>query len=170
MRTWLFGALVMSHNSTLKHTVDLEVHALGAMLHDLGLLLNATWISQDRRFEVDSAIAATDFVESQLTHNHSHEHEHWDANRLWLLYDSVLLSSEYKFSLYKQATVALVVTGVLVDVQGPQQGITDDEYNAVYDAFPGLNFFKSCEAILVQLAVQKPNSTYGMWIFYVLIV
>jgi hypothetical protein len=33
MRTWLFGALVISHNTTLQQTVDLEVHAIGAILH-----------------------------------------------------------------------------------------------------------------------------------------
>jgi hypothetical protein len=38
MRTWLFGALVISHNTTLPQTLDLEVHAIGSMLHDLGLV------------------------------------------------------------------------------------------------------------------------------------
>ncbi|PMD50914.1 uncharacterized protein K444DRAFT_546029 [Hyaloscypha bicolor E] len=104
MRTWLFGALVISHNTTLQQTVDLEVHAIGSMLHDLGLVLNASWVSHDRRFEVDSAFAATDFVEGQVVH--APEGSAWDAHRLQLLFDSVLLSSEPKFSLYKEATVA----------------------------------------------------------------
>jgi hypothetical protein len=34
MRTWLFGALVISHNTTLQQTVDLEVHAIGSLLHE----------------------------------------------------------------------------------------------------------------------------------------
>ncbi|KAH8886595.1 hypothetical protein GQ53DRAFT_784867 [Thozetella sp. PMI_491] len=108
MRTWLFGALVMNHNTTLKQTVDLEVHAIGSMLHDLGLVLNASWITKDRRFEVDSAAATTDFVEHQVSNNG--EGAAWDAHRLQLLFDSVLLSSEYRFSLYKEPTVAVLVT------------------------------------------------------------
>ena len=43
-------------------TDDLEVHAIGAMLHDLGLVLNASWISPDCRFAIDGAFAATGSV------------------------------------------------------------------------------------------------------------
>ncbi|EHK97801.1 hypothetical protein M7I_6462 [Glarea lozoyensis 74030] len=103
MRTWLFGALIISHNTTLQHSVDLEVHAIGSILHDLGLVLNATWISHDLRFEVDSSNRATQFVEETAKHHGTSSA--WDANRLQLLYDAILLSSEPKFSLYKQATV-----------------------------------------------------------------
>jgi hypothetical protein len=163
MRTWLFGALVVNHNTTLKETVDLEVHAIGSMLHDLGLVLNGSWISQDRRFEVDSAAATTDFVERQVS-NHV-EGAAWDANRLQLLFDSVLLSSEYRFSLYKQPTVAVLVTGVLIDLKGlaslAAYGITSAEYYNVEAAFPRLNFITGVNTTLVQLCTAKPNSTYG---------
>lgn len=130
------------------------------MLHDLGLLLNETWITKDRRFEVDSAFATTSFVESQLSSSHETS---WDSNRLQLLFDSVLLSSEFKLSLYKQATVALVTQGVLVDLQGAQYGITDEEYNNVEAAFPRLEFVAAVNATFVQLCIQKPESTYGLW-------
>jgi hypothetical protein len=36
MRTWLYGAAVINANETLKREVDLEAHALGTILHDLG--------------------------------------------------------------------------------------------------------------------------------------
>jgi len=36
MRTWLYGAAVINTNETLKRQVDLEAHALGTILHDLG--------------------------------------------------------------------------------------------------------------------------------------
>lgn len=35
-RSWLFGAAAINNNATLKATLDLEVHAVGTMLHDLG--------------------------------------------------------------------------------------------------------------------------------------
>ncbi|KAH8744733.1 hypothetical protein F5883DRAFT_588831 [Diaporthe sp. PMI_573] len=165
MRTWLFGALVVNHNNTLKETVDLEVHAIGSMLHDLGLVLNGSWITQDRRFEVDSAVATTDFVERQVS-NYG-EGAAWDPNRLQLLFDSVLLSSEYRFSLYKQPTVAVLVTGVLIDLKGlpslAAYGITPAEYYNVEAAFPRLNFITGTNATLVQLCTAKPNSTYDSW-------
>lgn len=153
----------MTHNTTLKETVDLEVHAIGSMLHDLGLVLNGSWISQDRRFEVDSAVATTDFVERQVSNDG--EGAAWDANRLQLLFDSVLLSSEYRFSLYKQPTVAVLVTGVFIDLEGlaslTAYGITSAEYSNVEAAFPRLNFIAGVNTTLVQLCAAKPNSTYG---------
>ncbi|KAF2786107.1 hypothetical protein K505DRAFT_400077 [Melanomma pulvis-pyrius CBS 109.77] len=109
MRTWLFGALVISHNTTLQQTVDLEVHAIGSLLHDLGLVLNASFISPNLRFEVDGAFAATNFVEDQVTH--THDGVDWDANRLQLLWDSIAISSEFAIALYKQATVAAQAFG-----------------------------------------------------------
>jgi hypothetical protein len=159
MRTWLFGALVISHNTTLQQTVDLEVHAIGSMLHDLGLVFNASCVSHDRRFEVDSAFAATDFVEGQVVHEP--EGSAWDAHRLQLLFDSVLLSSEPKFSLYKEATVASVVSGVVIDLTGADNGVTSAEYNNVVAAFPKLNFLPGVNQTVVALCATKPNTTYG---------
>jgi hypothetical protein len=155
MRSWLFGVLIISHDTKLQATVDLEVHALGAMLHDLGLVLNATWITPDRRFEVDAAFAATDFVETQVSD------PDWNSHRLQLLFDAVLLSSEPKFSQYKEATVAAVVDGVLIDLGGPIDNVTTSEYNKVIEAFPKLNFLSGVNETLVQLCVQKPNTTWG---------
>lgn len=36
MRSWLFGAAAFNNNATLKASVDLELHAVGTLLHDLG--------------------------------------------------------------------------------------------------------------------------------------
>lgn len=36
MRSWLFGAAAFNNNATLKAQIDLEAHALGTLLHDLG--------------------------------------------------------------------------------------------------------------------------------------
>ncbi|KAH8657769.1 hypothetical protein BX600DRAFT_514320 [Xylariales sp. PMI_506] len=161
MRTWLFGALIISHNTTLQQTVDLEVHAVGSMLHDLGLVLNASWITPDRRFEVDGGFAATDFVESYVAHDD--DCSAWDAHRLQLLWDSVVLSSEAKISLFKEATVAAVTYGVGIDLTGPNYGITDVEYENVVVAFPKLNFLPGVNQTFVALCTTKPASTYDSW-------
>ncbi|PMD12551.1 hypothetical protein NA56DRAFT_586999 [Hyaloscypha hepaticicola] len=161
MRTWLFGVLVINHNTTLQQTVDLEVHAIGSILHDLGLVLNGSWISSDRRFEVDSAFAATGFVEGQIANDDADSA--WDANRLQLLWDTVVLSSEYRISLYKQATVATVMKGVLIDLTGQAYGLTTPEYDNVIAAFPKLNFLPGVNQTLVQLCKTKANTTYDSW-------
>lgn len=36
MRSWLFGAAMINANATLRRNIDLEVHAIATMLHDLG--------------------------------------------------------------------------------------------------------------------------------------
>jgi hypothetical protein len=36
MRSWLFGAAAFNNNATLKASIDLELHAVGTLLHDLG--------------------------------------------------------------------------------------------------------------------------------------
>jgi hypothetical protein len=160
MRTWLFGVLIISHNTTLQQTVDLEVHALGSLLHDLGLVLNASWITPDRRFEVDGGFAATNFVEDFVAQDPTSSAS-WDANRLQLLWDAVVLSSEAKISWYKQATVASVTYGVGIDLGGPDRGVTLAEYNTVVAAFPFLDFLPGVNQTFVELCMRKPASTYG---------
>lgn len=61
--------------------------------------------------------------------------------------------------------MAVVVTGVLIDLEGlavtANYNITDTEYDNVEAAFPRLNFIPAVNTTLVQLCVQKPSSTYG---------
>ncbi|TVY84467.1 hypothetical protein LSUE1_G001283 [Lachnellula suecica] len=167
MRTWLFGVLFINNNATLQNTTDLEVHALGALLHDLGLgglSLNASFITENRRFEVDSGFAATDFVKDQV--EDADESSDWEAQRLQLLWDSIVLSSEPKFSLYKEATVQTVTYGVLIDLSnssGAEYNISSADYNGVVADFPYLNFLSGVNQTLVELATRKPNSTYDSW-------
>ncbi len=35
-RTWLFGVAAINANETLKNSIDIELHAVGSILHDLG--------------------------------------------------------------------------------------------------------------------------------------
>jgi hypothetical protein len=35
-RSWLFGVAAINNNATLAAEIDLEVHAVGTLLHDLG--------------------------------------------------------------------------------------------------------------------------------------
>lgn len=47
MRTWLFGAAAINANETLKKSVDLELHAISTILHDLGWDSKTSCISRD---------------------------------------------------------------------------------------------------------------------------
>ncbi|TXB95931.1 hypothetical protein FocTR4_00016390 [Fusarium oxysporum f. sp. cubense] len=64
MRSWLYGVLMINANETLSDSIDLEVHAVATLLHDLGWDTTeaSPIISADRRFEVDGAFAAQRFI------------------------------------------------------------------------------------------------------------
>src|SRR6202011_5161652 len=71
-RVFLFGAL---QGRRLGLKPDLEVLYVGAMFHDLGL--TERYRTSDRRFEVDSANAARDFLLER-------GYDPADAEKVWL--------------------------------------------------------------------------------------
>ncbi|KAI1347814.1 hypothetical protein F5Y01DRAFT_329123 [Xylaria sp. FL0043] len=157
LRSWLFGTLIISHNDTLRTTVDAEAHALAVILHDLGWdqAANSTTVSADRRFEVDGAIAARDFTSS-----HNDGRGSWDDHRLQLVWDSIALHTQESIYQYKQDTVAVTGFGILMDFEGPSNGVTQQEYNAVLAAVPKVEFEEAVNQTFVWLCTTKPQTTY----------
>ncbi|KAK5652298.1 hypothetical protein OQA88_10646 [Cercophora sp. LCS_1] len=137
MRTWLFGALHLRHNTTLASLVDLEVHAIGLMLHDVASDHNLSnpFVSPDHRFEVDSANAAADFVRP---HPDGANWPDWRVQRVW---DGIALHAEPKLAKHKEPDVFAIFWGNELDFSweregGERMGITEDEYREVERAFP----------------------------------
>ncbi|KAK8127362.1 hypothetical protein PG984_008470 [Apiospora sp. TS-2023a] len=170
MRGWLFGVLLWNHqqenstssNATTQQPLDLEVHAVAALLHDLGWdqTPDSPLISPDRRFEVDGAIASRDFL-SQHQHNHSDEGGNkWDHRRTQLVWDSIALHTTDTIYRYKEAEVQVTGQGIWQDFQPPQLGITEAEYAAVVAEFPQTGFRSGVNETLVWLCASKPKTTY----------
>jgi hypothetical protein len=157
MRSWLFGALIVQHNATLRATIDPEVHAVAAILHDLGWdhSANSPYVSSDRRFEVDGAIAARDFIQ-----NHEHG-KAWDERRVQLVWDAIALHSQQSIAFFKELDVQVVAKGILLDFEGPRFGVTDDEYNTVLQEFPRNDLDTGFNDTMIWLCQTKPASTYG---------
>lgn len=155
MRSWLFGALIVNHNETLSQTVDLEAHAVAALMHDLGVTEGSPFISTDRRFEVDGAFAATEFLSGDDSG------KDWDGRRVQLVWDAIALHAENAISKFKEPSVAVTSDGVRVDFLGPSYGVTSDEYAAVVNEFPTDGFIAGFNSSLLWIAETKPNSTYG---------
>lgn len=137
MRSWLFGALILSHDPELASQVDLEVHALGLMLHDLASFqsLDAPFLTLHRRFEVDSAVAAADFIRSHP------DGKDWPDYRVQRVWDGIALHAEPSFALYKEPDVFAIYWGNELDFSwaapgGEQKGITEEEYEKVVAEFP----------------------------------
>jgi hypothetical protein len=158
-RSWLFGALVISKNATLARTVDVEVHAAAALLHDLGWdrSQGSNIVSPDRRFEVDGAIAARDFIRGN-------EHgKKWEERRVQLVWDAIALHTERKIAFFKEAEVQLVSKGIGLDFDGPGLGVTPEEYAAVVKVFPKDGFQTTLNNTIIWLCQTKPASTYGIY-------
>ncbi|KAK4215575.1 hypothetical protein QBC37DRAFT_418877 [Rhypophila decipiens] len=174
MRSWLFGALVLKHNTTLSATVDREVHAVAALLHDLGWDQNPTSnshiVSPDRRFEVDGAIAARDFLKAQLQNNlFSYANgKKWTAQRIQLVWDAIALHTQASIAYYKEPEVEVVAKGIAMDFQGPGYGVTREEYARVLREFPNDDMRKGVNETIIWLCGTKPGSTFGelLWSLY----
>jgi hypothetical protein len=58
--------------------------------------------------------------------------------------------------------VASVTAGVAIDLTGPDNTVTDTEYENVLAAFPKMNFLSGGNQTVVELCATKSNSTYGL--------
>ncbi|KAK4223420.1 hypothetical protein QBC38DRAFT_487716 [Podospora fimiseda] len=160
MRSWLFGVLLISHNETLRRTIDLEVHAVAALLHDLGWDKSPTspFVSPDRRFEVDGAIASRNFIRS---HPHG---SRWEERRVQLVWDAIALHTEPRIAWFKEPDVEVVQKGIGMDFSGPGFGVTRQEYDAVLREFPTRGFRDNLNGTMIWLCQTKPQSTYETFI------
>ncbi len=102
MRSWLFAAKIGQSKGI---DCDLEVVAVGTILHDIGL---AAGVSGSNRFEVNGAAAALSFVKERGLSN----------RRAQLIWDLVALNSTPSIALHKEAEVALGTMGIGLDYGG----------------------------------------------------
>ncbi|KAH6838395.1 hypothetical protein B0I37DRAFT_348539 [Chaetomium sp. MPI-CAGE-AT-0009] len=164
MRSWLFGALHLSHDPTLASQVDLEVHAIGLMLHDLATnqSLDAPFLTLDRRFEVDSAVAAADFIRSHP------DGKNWPDYRVQRVWDGIALHAEPKFALYKEPDVFAIYWGNELEFSwgrpgGEQKGVTNEEHERVLKEFPrpAEGGVGGVFEFIAWFCRYKPESTYS---------
>uniref|UniRef100_A0A0B7JTY9 Uncharacterized protein n=1 Tax=Bionectria ochroleuca TaxID=29856 RepID=A0A0B7JTY9_BIOOC len=160
MRSWLFGALIINHNATLRESVDLEVHAVAALMHDIGWdpALNSPFVSSDKRFEVDGAMAARELIRS------SNVSTQWDDHRVQLVWDAIALHATPSINAYKELEVAVTATGINADVVGPILGITKDQYDTVVKEFPNFDLVDGANKTMIWLCQTKPQTTIGMFL------
>ncbi|KAK4442015.1 hypothetical protein QBC34DRAFT_314003 [Podospora aff. communis PSN243] len=156
MRSWLFGSLMVNNNATLAALVDPEVQAVSLLLHDLGFDRSpgSPVVSADRRFEVDGAIAAREFIRDHR------DGRRWDDRRVQLVWDAIALHTELSYARYKEPDVAAVGTGIFMDFAGPTDGVTPSQYNAVVAEFPNDELRQSVQDVFTWLCSSKPSTTY----------
>jgi hypothetical protein len=166
MRSWLFGTII-SQRILPPGALDVELQAISAILHDLGWDNTGELVSKDKRFEVDGAIAAKAWIESQVD---SGKTTGWDEHRKQLVWDTIALHTTPTIAQYKQPVVSIVGAGIASDFRGPESDptgtLTWDEYNAVKKEFPRLNLADGVRGIICGFVDTKPETTYGEFLLF----
>lgn len=147
-RVFFWGALT-GERRELKF--DPELLYLGAMFHDMGL--TPRWASPDKRFEVDGANAARDFMISYGVPER-------DIEDVWT---AIALHTTPGVPEHMRPTIALVTAGVEMDVLGiAYHDFTAEQRDLVCAHHPREPNFK--ENIIDHFArgiMNKPLTTFG---------
>ena len=147
-RVYLFGALT-GERKGLKF--DRELLYVGAMFHDIGL--TERYRRSQLRFEVDGANAARDFLHNYGIPEASVE----------IVWDAIALHTTPGIPEHKKPEVALVTSGVEMDVLGiAYEQFTDAQREAVVAAHPRSGDFKNdiIQAFYDGMK-HRPDTTFG---------
>ncbi|KIY67378.1 hypothetical protein CYLTODRAFT_422562 [Cylindrobasidium torrendii FP15055 ss-10] len=129
---------------------------LATLMHDLGWDPTGALISPDKRYEVDGANAARDFLRLN-----DPDMAEADVQLIW---DAIALHTTASIAWYKEPEVAATSYGVMADYFGPDllggKVITKDEWKEVIAAFPNTGFADSVRGIMCALCKSKPQTTY----------
>jgi len=147
-RVYLFGALTGQRRG-LKF--DPELLYVGAMFHDIGL--TEAYRASPLRFEVDGANAARDFLRSYGIPEASVE----------TVWDAIALHTTPGIPEHKKPEVALVTSGVEMDVLGiAYERFTPEQRQAVVAAHPrGASFKTNIIDAFYEGMKHRPDSTFG---------
>ena len=144
MRSWLFAAKIGQSKGI---DCDLEVVAVGTILHDIGL---SAVVSGPNRFEVNGAAAARSFVKERGISD----------RRAQLIWDLVALNSTVSIALHKEPEVALGTMGIGLDYGGfffelvPSADMTE-----ILRAFPRLEMKTKFTETCCRLVTAKPETS-----------
>lgn len=146
-RVYLFGAI---QGKKAKKSFDAELLYVSALFHDLGL--TKKFSSVDKRFEVDGANAARQFLALH----------HIDEQSIQLVWDAIALHTTIGIAEHKEHEVGLLYAGVGLDVMGDgYDDLTADERNAVLNAFPRDQFKQKILPAFFEGFKHKPETTFG---------
>jgi hypothetical protein len=147
-RVFLFGALTGKRKQL---AYDAELLYLGAMFHDMGL--TPAYSSIDKRFEVDSANAAADFMRRHGVAQDAIE----------LVWTGIALHTTPGVPEFMRPEVALVTAGVEMDVLGLGfPNVDAGDRASVVEAHPRRDHFKqNIIEEFYQGIRRKPDTTFG---------
>lgn len=146
-RVFLWGMLKASARGL---DVDPELAYVGGLFHDLGL--TPAYATENRRFELDGAEAARNFL---LEHGRSAQ----EARDVWL---AIALHTTPEVPLQLAPEVAVVTLGVETDVLGLGLAeITDEQRAEVVAAHPRPDFKNRILRAFHQGMADRSDTTFG---------
>ena len=125
--------------------------------------------TKDKRFEVDGANVARDFLRNEVAKGTAAMDGWDDKARLQLVWDAIALQ---QYAVYRDAQGArrhVVAYGIIANflgpaVEGPPGLITPDESREVLRAFPRLGFREEVKQIMCGLCQTKPEATFDSFV------
>ncbi|MDB4920116.1 HD domain-containing protein [Mucilaginibacter sp.] len=147
LRVFLFASLNGKRNNL---QYDAELLYVSSVFHDLGL--TKKYSSPDLRFEVDGANAARDFLKSHGMPKES----------LQLVWDTIALHTTIGIAEHKEPEVALMYSGVGLDVMGEgYENLGDEDRIEIISAFPRNDFKKKIIPTFFSGFEHKTETTFG---------
>nr|WP_295929523.1 HD domain-containing protein [uncultured Dyadobacter sp.] len=147
LRVFLFASL--NGNRENQH-YDPELLYISAVFHDLGLTKH--YSSPDKRFEVDGADAARAFLKSNGLPKES----------LQLVWDAIALHTTIGVAEYKEPEVALLYSGVGLDVMGEgYEHLSERHRTEILSAFPRNGFKNKIIPTFFSGFAHKTDTTFG---------
>jgi HD superfamily phosphodiesterase len=129
---------------------DPELLYVGALFHDLGL--TDTYARTDQRFEIDGADEARRFL---LEHGVAED-------RARLVWEAIALHTTPEIPWHMAPEIALVTSGVEVDVLGiGYDEITSEEREAVVAVHPRPDFKNTILKEFTRGIAPRPDTTFG---------
>ncbi|GLI73422.1 hypothetical protein PoHVEF18_001639 [Penicillium ochrochloron] len=154
------------HDNT---SLNLEMVFVSCILHDMGWANTPELLSTDKRFEVDGANIARDFLLNEMRHVNDGNLNEPTIQRVW---DSIALHTTASIARYAAPEVALTHLGITADFFGPnfpgpdgKPLISPEEYRAVMNVFPRAGFnTDGFKKIMCGLCRTKPATTYDNFV------
>ncbi|KAJ5929783.1 hypothetical protein N7454_006733 [Penicillium verhagenii] len=167
MRSFLFAITSVPIATAVApgYPIDYEVIAISTLLHDLAWAVSSDKCTPDKRFEVDSANAAREFLVTATRNDAS-----WSNNRVQLVWDAIALHTTNSIAMHKQPEVMLAHVGISADFIGPNifpggaGPLTSNIFNDVVTVFPRENFQDGVRGIMCDLCKAKPQTTYDNFV------
>jgi hypothetical protein len=147
LRAFLFASLNGAHKEV---PYDAELLYVSSVFHDLGLTRH--YSSPNKRFEVDGANAARDFLRSHGLPKHT----------LQLVWDAIALHTSPGIADHKEPEVALLNYGVALDVVGRgYEHLSEQHREDIIRQFPRTGFKKMIIPTFFEGFKHKTDTTFG---------